>query len=311
MDEPFDFSRHAPFAVAVDLVVLAIRDGGLRVLVINRGGRTKTGQWALPGGFVRREQGKRPESLYEAAVRELREETGLGLKQAPYLAQLGAYGDPGRDPRGDSVTVAYLVVRAEIPALHPGGDAQWLGWLPIIKLVEGVQLAFDHNQIVMDAVERVRELIQYTALATAFCGPRFGISDLRRVYEIVWDLPPNGLRADNFHHRVKGMEGLLQMAKSQDRPRVLDALGLEVDPVVQASSHSLRTARNFMSLSDATVITSPAEWVELPTLPTSASSPRRGPRPKLYEPGPAIQAGGPMTLLERPILNPLRGVAAE
>ena len=227
MTAPYDITAYPPFAVTVDLVVLAIRAGELRVLVVKRGNEPFRGRWALPGGFVHRGPNHRPESLDEAAARELREETGLGLKQAHYRAQLGAYGDPKRDPRGDVVTVAYLVVAADIPRVRAGGDAVAAEWLPVATL-EASELAFDHHRVITDGVERVRELIEYTALAAAFCGPRFSLSDLRRVYEIVWGLPVNYIRPDRFHHKMKvEKEGWLRPASKQERPALLDLLGLE------------------------------------------------------------------------------------
>src|SRR5262245_46309313 len=101
----YDAAAFPSFAVTVDVVVLTIVGHELRVLLVERGGDPYRGAWALPGGF------KRPdETLDEAAFRELREETGLDV--AGRLAQLGAFGDPGRDPRLNVVTVAY---RAALP----------------------------------------------------------------------------------------------------------------------------------------------------------------------------------------------------
>ena len=91
-----------PFAVAVDLVVLTVRDGQLQVLVIERGTEPFKGRLALPGGFVLED-----EDLLDAAERELAEETGvLGVRF--HLEQLGTYGSPTRDPRGRVISVVYL-----------------------------------------------------------------------------------------------------------------------------------------------------------------------------------------------------------
>ena len=100
------------FAVTVDVVALMLRDDQLSVLLIKRGEEPFKGRWSLPGGFVRRGPGHPDESLDDAARREFVEETGIEL-DAAYIAQLGAYGDPGRDPRGNVVTVAYLAVSAD------------------------------------------------------------------------------------------------------------------------------------------------------------------------------------------------------
>ena len=100
------------FAVTVDVVALMLRDDQLSVLLIKRREEPFKGRWSLPGGFVRRGPEQPDESLDDAARREFVEETGIEL-DAAYIAQLGAYGDPGRDPRGNVVTVAYLAVSAD------------------------------------------------------------------------------------------------------------------------------------------------------------------------------------------------------
>src|SRR6202521_6093423 len=88
----------------------------LHVLLVRRGVAPYKGMWAIPGGF------KRPaETLGEAAKRELAQETGVD--SATLLTQFGAYGDPGRDPRMNVVTVAYLAVIREVGAVVAGTDA--------------------------------------------------------------------------------------------------------------------------------------------------------------------------------------------
>src|SRR5438445_9612172 len=102
--DPYEFP---PFAVTVDVVVLTMSEGRLHVLLVRRGVAPFEGMWAIPGGF------KRPgETLDEAAMRELAEETGVD--SAALITQFGAYGDPERDPRMNVVTVAYLAVLREV-----------------------------------------------------------------------------------------------------------------------------------------------------------------------------------------------------
>lgn len=217
MDGAYDIRDFPPFAVTVDLVALTIRDDRLSVLLVRRGREPFRGRWALPGGFVQRGPGKRDESLDEAAAREFEEETGLPL-EAAYLTQLGAYGDPGRDPRGNIVTVAYLAVAPSGREPRAGGDAAAARWQPVGLVLSGkLKLAFDHGRIVADAVRRSRELIETTALALAFCDEPFTMPQLRRVYEAVWDLPPDTLDAGNFHKRMLGVPGLIEPAEDDDR----------------------------------------------------------------------------------------------
>lgn len=186
-------SEHPVFYVTVDIVVLAIREETLCALVVERGGEPFRGRWALPGGFVEPDEG-----LYDAATRELEEETGL-REEVTRLEQLGSYGDPGRDPRGRVVSVAWLAVVPDGVKAVPGSDAATVAWRPVSSLLREDRLAFDHAAILADGVERARAKLEYTALATAFVGEKFTVADLRRVYEVVWGV---GLDAGNFHRKV-------------------------------------------------------------------------------------------------------------
>lgn len=188
-------SEHPVFSVTVDVVVLTIRDGALCALVVKRGREPFAGRWALPGGFVEPD-----ESLETAACRELEEETALRAEVAR-LEQLASYGDPGRDPRGRVVSVAWLAVVPWGVDPSAGSDAAEAEWRAVGELLESGQLAFDHDAILADGVERARSKLEYTALATAFVGEEFTIADLRSVYEVVWG---EALDARNFHRKVTG-----------------------------------------------------------------------------------------------------------
>lgn len=129
-------------AFTADAVAIARIDGGVSVLLVRRGNEPFAGSWALPGGFV--EEGERPE---DAARRELAEETGLAFSGV--LALVGVYGDPGRDPRGWTVSAAYRAV-LESPAVVAGADdAAEARWFAADDLPP---LAFDHGRIVADAL---------------------------------------------------------------------------------------------------------------------------------------------------------------
>jgi 8-oxo-dGTP diphosphatase len=124
--------------------------------------------------------------------------------QQVHLEQLASYGDPGRDPRLHVVTVAYLALAPELPEPRAGSDAAAASWVPVNSLGSG--LAFDHDQILGDGLERARAKLEYTPLATAFCPAEFTVGRLRRVYEIVWGtiIDPR-----NFHRKVTGTAGFL------------------------------------------------------------------------------------------------------
>jgi 8-oxo-dGTP diphosphatase len=179
--------------VTVDMVILTMFDSRLHVLLVRRGVAPFEGKWAIPGGF------KRPnETLDEAAKRELSEETGVD--SASLLKQFGAYGDPGRDPRMNVVTVAFLAVLRDVGAVVAGTDAAAAALIPVSEALSGkLDLAFDHARIVRDAVERVRADLELTDIATAFVGPTFTVAELRAVYEAAWGVQLDGA---NFRRRV-------------------------------------------------------------------------------------------------------------
>lgn len=196
--------------VTVDLAIFTLRSGRLMVLLIDRGLEPFLGRPALPGGYV-----QKSESLREGALRELWEEAGIdgGLL---HLEQLGAYGDPGRDPRGRVVTVAYLALGPDLPVPVGGTDAERAYWAPVEELArEGVRLAFDHSDILAEALEEVRRKLEYTPVATAFCGSEFTLSELRTVYEVVWGQP---LDPSNFRRKVLGTAGFVEPTGEQKVP---------------------------------------------------------------------------------------------
>jgi 8-oxo-dGTP diphosphatase len=190
-----------PFAVTVDLVVLTVRQDTLHVLLVRRGEQPFAGELALPGGFVHPD-----EDLEHAAARELQEETGL--RSVPgHLEQLASYGAPDRDPRMRVVSVAFLALAPNLPDPVAGSDAAAAHWLPITDALGGPdRLAFDHDQILRDGVERAKAKLEYTPLATAFCPPEFTVAQLRNVYQAVWqeELDPR-----NFHRKVTRTAGFL------------------------------------------------------------------------------------------------------
>jgi len=182
------------YAVAVDLTVLTVRDGNLCVLLVKRGVLPFKGRWALPGGFV-----LSSEDLRDAALRELTEETGITALPV-HMEQLATYGQPGRDPRGRVISVVYLALVPDLPEPEAGSDAADASWHAVHDiLTRPRRLAFDHHEILTDAVERARSKLEYSPIGTAFCRGSFTINELRQVYETVWgcDLDPR-----NFHRKI-------------------------------------------------------------------------------------------------------------
>lgn len=135
-------------SVTVDALVIWPTHKDLQVLLIQRKRDPFAQKWALPGGFI-----EENETLLVSVARELAEETGLtGLE----FTQFGAYGDPGRDPRGRTLTVAYyaVVIASEPPPVVGLDDAQDARWFSIQALPE---LAFDHQEILQAGLDAYRK----------------------------------------------------------------------------------------------------------------------------------------------------------
>lgn len=191
--DPLEFP---PFAVTVDLVVLTVRPPQLEVLLVRRPEAPDEGKWALPGGFVGPDQ-----TLLDAAQAKLADKTGIALSQA-HLEQLATFGDPERDPRMRVVSVTYLAMVPD-PGDLATDEAMWHS----TDSVAFENLAFDHAEILSQGIERARAKLEYTTLATSFCGANFTMVELRNVYEAVW-----GLKLDpgNFHRKVLASESFIE-----------------------------------------------------------------------------------------------------
>ena len=161
----------APAALTAYPVILAPLGGRLHVLLARRDEPPQQGRWALPGGFMSPDE--RPE---QTAQRKLTEKTGVG---SIYLEQLHTYGDPGRDPRGWIVSIAYLAL-IDAAVLRP--DEHGARWVPVDRLPA---LGFDHARIVADGVERLRGKLWWSNIAVGLLPERFTMPQARRVFEAI------------------------------------------------------------------------------------------------------------------------------
>ena len=232
---PGDFARPS---ITVDIVIFTIADvrednyrklpeKELRILLIRRGGHPYIGQWALPGGFVHPK-----ETVGEAAKRELEEETGL---QSGYLEQLYTFSKPGRDPRTWVISCAHMaLINSERLKLRAGSDAEDARWFTVktenpaeninlflsnpelnlsavimpesdrmeLEIIENSGLAFDHAEIIMCAVNRLRAKLLHTDLAFSLMPKEFTLTELQQVYEAILGRP---LFKAAFRRKIKNL----------------------------------------------------------------------------------------------------------
>ncbi len=188
----FCYSHPHP-AVTTDVVVFSVREARLQVVLIRRRNPPFQGQWALPGGFLDLQ-----EDLAACALRELKEETGIGNV---YLEQLYTFGDPRRDPRERVISVAYYALTpSEDITLTPASDATEAAWFPFDALPP---LAFDHREIIAKAHERLVAKLDYSTIAFQFLPQQFTLSELQDVYEIIRSEP---LDKRNFRKWILGRD---------------------------------------------------------------------------------------------------------
>ena len=123
-------------AVTADIIILKTINSQQSILLIERKYPPYEGMWALPGGFMGMD-----ETLEEAALRELREETGItGVE----LKQFHTFSKVGRDPRHRTITTVFTGYADETNSIEAGDDAAKAQWFPMDELPP---LAFDHSEV--------------------------------------------------------------------------------------------------------------------------------------------------------------------
>ncbi len=184
-------------AVTTNVVVFTLRDDKLKLLLVRRRSDPYKGMWALPGGYVEAD-----EDLDDSAMRALEDSTGVA---GVYLEQLYTFGAPDRDPRGRSISVAYYaLVPSEKLQLRTASDSEAIGWFALDELEP---LAFDHNEMVHVAHQRLAAKLAYSTIALQFMPQKFTLSELQKVYERILN---EKLDKRNFRKRVLALDQIDQ-----------------------------------------------------------------------------------------------------
>lgn len=196
---PPDLSQYPRPNLAVDLVLLTVRDDALQVMMMERPAEPFAGRLVLPGGFVHPE-----EALQETARRVLRCKTGL---DDIMVEQLFSFSAPGRDPRGWVVSVAYFALvpaAVLLGAMDPGqklrlvtieadaersNDAGLERHVRLLHDGDPVEPGFDHLAIISAAVARLRAKLDWSLVAFGLLREEFTLFDLQRVHEVVLGRP--------------------------------------------------------------------------------------------------------------------------
>jgi 8-oxo-dGTP diphosphatase len=194
--------RHDQFYLTVDAVIFTIFEKELKILLVKRKYEPYKGSFAIPGGYVRIS-----EELETAASRELEEETGV---RDIFLRQLRAFGKIGRDPRGRIITVPFLaLIDGEKLKLHATSDAELARWFPVYQMPS---LAFDHRDIVDEALSVLRDEVVRTNIAFQLMPERFTLTELQEAYETILD---KRLDKRNFRKKIKELSILKDMHETR------------------------------------------------------------------------------------------------
>ncbi|MBI4257133.1 NUDIX hydrolase [Candidatus Uhrbacteria bacterium] len=188
--------------IAVDAAMVTIREGDLHALLIQMKKSPFEGLWALPGGLLEED-----EPTLKAATRILKTQTGV---TDVFLEQLATFDDVDRDPAGRVVSVAYYALLSDqnldLKTTEKYSDVRW--W-PIRKLPT---LAYDHKQVVQEAIQRIAAKIQYTNIVWSLLPKEFTLTQLQHVYEII--LRKN-LDKRNFRKRIHDLKLIKPTGKTR------------------------------------------------------------------------------------------------
>jgi len=180
-------------SVTVDIIIFTIKENDLKVLLVKRNIVPFKDVWALPGGFVLKN-----ESLEEAARRELYEETGV---KDLYLEQLYSFGEVDRDPRERVITISYFaLINSDDVGIRASTDVSDVKWFSAYK---HPVLAFDHKKILDYGLKRLQWKLEYTTIGFVLLPKKFTLGELQNIYEVVFN---KSFDKRNFRKKVISLD---------------------------------------------------------------------------------------------------------
>jgi 8-oxo-dGTP diphosphatase len=182
----------------VDVVLFTLKEAKLHVGLIRRDSAPYKDSWALPGGYVHAQEDT---DLEYTAQRILNSKTDT---KDIFVEQLGAVSGQSRDPRGWSLSVVYY-------ALSHLQDSAKVRLFAVDSLPD---LAFDHKDIVLKAIERVRSKSYYSSLPVFLCGDTFTLPQLQSIYEILLGEPVDKV---TFRRKVLEMDIVEETGEMEPR----------------------------------------------------------------------------------------------
>lgn len=189
-----NYTKYKHAVIAVDPVIFALINNQLNVLLVKMKKTPYANAWAAPGGLV-----KSDESLENAVQRLVAAKTGI--KHEAHFEQLYTFGRVNRDPFGRVVSVAYLaLIRSDRVQLKTTGEYQEIKWFPVSKLP---RLAYDHEEIVDVAIDRLQKRLGYTNIVRSLLPERFSLTDLQSAYESILN---KKLDKRNFRKKILALK---------------------------------------------------------------------------------------------------------
>ena len=180
--------------VSVDIAIFSVIDDKLNVLTVKRAQHPRKGEWALPGGFIDLDTDK---TIEGAAYRKLAEKTGV---TRAHLEQVISVGSNIRDPRGWSVTIAYMaLVSVDDVNLRKDESSEEVAWTPVDHLKKTNDLAYDHNKILEICHQRLKDKVRYTSLPVNLLPSEFTLTELQRIFEVILAEP---IEKKSFRRRI-------------------------------------------------------------------------------------------------------------